>query len=336
MKGYLVVIEWDGQKVPNPFYHRVHKLAGKVRGDKEVGPISRRTVETAVIMQEGAIWAADESLARTIGLLAQKYGAMSVSVGEVFGMDAIIADDRDLEAMVRVERVCGRRGRPPAGEPENWHVVCYMESTARKISRVEHEPLNCKKCGSMVIQSMPYNGAHTTVKTMSESATIFEHWVHSRFSVKNIFFPLLYTPTIQHIQPVNYLDRPNMRVSRLATVFDKEQFDIVERMNNSNMSLLDVFIDEYSIVGNAMSILDGIFVGQYKMREEDITKNRIAAIAQVIQEHGAYDFNLIRSDDQLDIFDAAAVRGVEFISKMFGYFKSDPDKLKSSGLLVKN
>jgi hypothetical protein len=85
-----------------------------------------------------------------------------------------------------------------------------------------------------------------------------------------------------------------------------------------------------------MSVLDGIFVGQYKMREEDVTKNRIAAIAQVIQDHGAYNFHLVRPDDQLDLFDAAAVRGVEFISKVFEHIKRDSDLLEESGLTIKN
>jgi hypothetical protein len=339
MKGHLVVIEWDGMKAPNPFYHRVNRLAGKVRGDKSIGPIARRSIETAVIMQEGAIWAADETLARTIALLAQKYGATNVSIGQVFGMDAVIADDQDIEALARVERVCGRRGRPPEGEPTTWNIACYAES--KVFSEIEgNEPLNCENCGSMLIKSFSGNMAYISYPHSITNGNLFEHWHYGRFSLKSAYFPVFYAPSIGEIiespGPEYQQISDPAKGLRISNIHDDEQRETVERMNKSDLRYLDNLIHESHLVTYAMSVLDGIFVGQYKMREEDVTKNRIAAIAQVIQDHGAYNFHLVRPDDQLDLFDAAAVRGVEFISKVFEHIKRDSDLLEESGLTIKN
>ena len=73
--GHLVVIEWDGMKPPTPFYHRVRRLTSGVRQDdsvdaRSVSPFARRAErnDTAVIMQEGAIYCTSKSLARALAL----------------------------------------------------------------------------------------------------------------------------------------------------------------------------------------------------------------------------------------------------------------------------
>jgi len=78
MAMYIVIIEWDGLKVPTGFYHRLKALAARgVRGDKDVPALERRIAQekVGIIIQEGAIIVPSESLARLLALLARVYGA---------------------------------------------------------------------------------------------------------------------------------------------------------------------------------------------------------------------------------------------------------------------
>ncbi len=151
----IVVIEWDGKQPPTTYYNGLHRLHLRVRGDKDIAPIVRRSriEDHSVIVQEGAVLVESESLARQVAYLARDSGARSVFVGECDFPDD--NNNRELtkaemEVVLRFNKAFRQRGRPAEGENEDrtWVVSC-PECSKTSVVNSDRLVIQCPNCGGL-------------------------------------------------------------------------------------------------------------------------------------------------------------------------------------------
>lgn len=184
---YIVLIEWDGDIPPRTYYSRLHSLGLFVRSTddasnkkKGLGPIKRRgsagTVG-GVIVQEGAIVCASESLAREVAALAKNEGAKVVQFGTVEVTDYQMGVD-DAIQFAKIEMILGKRGRPTS-EKFHWVVTCFEEMITTETDEEVRHVVTCPQCGSLNIK---VRTGGVIKYRFPENGTVFERWARHRFS----------------------------------------------------------------------------------------------------------------------------------------------------------
>lgn len=351
-KGYLVVIEWDGEKPPTPFYHRVRRLTSGVRQDddeeaRSLSPITRRSNrnDNAVVMQEGAIYCVSRSLARALAILAESYGAANVEIATVSKMSPIVATKSDLEALSKINKILGRRGRPPHRSWRTLTLNCFEEVMSYRIS-TDKEIVNCPECGSLAT-SIHYG--HPSMNQESDSdfrmryqdgkVGLFERWAILR-SVHRTgisFFPIQ-----DKEEGLNYpFDRavdvwqkrksmiserlsefginPNFRMTR---EFPEDQKRILTGMINSDFDYLDALWDTPH---DYVRILDAIFVNAYTLDDDERLEGRLSALSIALMRYPdiAKKYMLTISDTEYDIFDASPIIPAKEVVDYFAFIREN-------------
>jgi len=320
--GWMVVIEWDGDKPPTSFYNRVRKLTSGVRQTDKVGsPFSRRAeVDVrAVHMQEGAILCMSKSLARALALLAQEYGAINVDVAEVKNLSPVVATEEDLQALQRIRNTLGRRGRPPRKYRRWKTVTCYEEIVSRHYE-TDDDIINCEVCGSLDITVTYPNviaGADDVGETFFrefEDETLFDTWMRLRvLQHGGVTFPLLifdkdsvgeFEPMPRFQSDISLSDESPWYVEEVPRSFPQPEKDILGKMYLSCLTFLDYFADQPDKI---IEILDGIFVSRYKYPPEERLEGRLQALslAMLLYPQISKDYLLAIDEDKVDFFDAA-------------------------------
>lgn len=345
-KGYLVVIEWDGDKPTNAFYHRIRALTSGVRQNdseeaRSISPVARRSEREsrAVIMQEGAIYCVSRSLARGLALVAKEYGAKSVEVANVTNMSPIEATAEDIEALKRINSILGRRGRPPAKITRDVIFTCYEELISKQLT-VDGKILNCPTCGSLSVKMM-YGIPNAFQKEDIEQVTrwglksehsMFYKWIRSRTAHWSgiTFMPFnfvlskdvrdgkyKYDYMIDAHDGTSMLDfetgaRVKKIVDERVNVYPEDEKKILKKMIYSDFNNLDAlmqFPDYY------VKILDSIFASSFIYTEEERLEGRLSALSLAMMRYPdtANKYMLALNEDHYDIFDSAPVMSAKEI-----------------------
>lgn len=265
--SFIVVIEWDGGKPPSRYYHRLHKLASRVRGDKSTSPVARRaaTNDHSIILQEGAVLCSADTLARAVAQIASDCGAIYVQIGRVEMLQAeeMRVTPEDARALARVEAVHGKRGKP---SPERlWSVMCYdclvcHEVTARGVA-------NCPRCGSF--RAHIFQGPAPRFSEPPDDT--FPTWYATRFSTGRFVVPL----------PA-WSDPPVYAKMESAYCTHPDEVRAVTVMEN-NESSLDIHLPGVS----RLEIYDAVFASRAYFPEDLRRRARVAAVVEVIQRGAA-------------------------------------------------
>lgn len=281
---HIVLIEWDGGQPPSHYYRRLHKLAFKVRGDKEIAPLARRDTGQGVIFQEGAVITASETLARTIAGYATDEGAVNVSIGRVQLDDTFTRTPQDAAILNRIEQIMGKRGkRPPE---ELWAVAC---TECVQLNSVTHwAPINCPNCGGLLVHAR--RGQVTTYA--DPGGDILSAWKRTRF-------------TGPHWEPAPIHPTGDCTPATVTILSDKER-DAVELIEGSP-ALLDKL--RRMPRDTAISFLDGIMINRaYRGREARQAARIEAATAYFMRDGNPAAFK-INEQALPDLVDATAALG---------------------------
>ncbi|MHA2045185.1 MAG: hypothetical protein ACW99G_10340 [Candidatus Thorarchaeota archaeon] len=348
--GYLVVIEWDGMKPPTPFYHRVRALTSGVRQDdsekaREIAPFARRSErnDKAVIMQEGAIYCMSKSLARALALLAQDYGATNVEMATVENMTQIEATTEDIEALSKINKVLGRRGRPPARINRRRSITCF-EEIKTAIVETDKDVINCPSCGSLTVEielaGKFEEDYHMFYWHTMDNVSLFERWltsrissgklkfmegeydyeeddditnfVHAPFSKNNSMFSVVYArKTLESDGEVSRQAQDDVIHMR-----DAQKQAIFKVMSQSDLDFLDKFYEYPEII---VQILDAIFVSLYTLSDEERLEGRLMALSAAMIRYPdiAKGYLLALNKDKVDFFDAAPIIDTKQMTEYF-------------------
>jgi len=357
--GFLVVIEWDGMKPPTPFYHRVRALTSGVRQDdsedaRSISPFARRAErnDNAVIMQEGAIYCTSKSLARALALLAQQYGAINVDMAVVDDLSPIEATKEDIEALSKINKVLGRRGRPPARRQRTLAVTCYEEIITKHVD-TDKDVINCPSCGSLTV-----NVAYIENDTQADEGlgwnfydkenSLFENWLGIRLFVMRrlMFYPVSYTDNLldDEFEPLYFHHAPygaEGKISDTSSMFThsskgftrevldkisqlpKHEGDILTMMARSNLNELDKFYNHPEIL---VRILDAILVAQLTLSDEERLEGRLGALSAAMIRYPdiASDYLLAPNKNSVDFFDASPIIPSKKMVEYFNHMKITP------------
>ncbi len=305
MAMYIVVIEWDGLKVPTGFYHRLKALAARgVRGDKGVPALERRIAEekAGIIVQEGAIIVPSESLARLLeslarlleslarllAMLAREYGAAYVQVGRVHLEKNMAPTPDDIEAMRRVEAVLGRRGRPP--KKQVWTVSCRECLTVHRV--VAPTPVNCPRCGGVMIS------VHLgePPRFADPGTDIWDTWLRTRFA-RGVWEP---APLSGSEMPPAQVDVESPREHEVVTWLQKAGTFLggIERLGRQT----------------ALQVLDAVFVARAYWTRERRQAARVAAATEYFRRGGDPAGVVLAEEDAPDLLDAAGPLGADVVA----------------------
>jgi len=336
--GWMVVIEWDGDKPPTSFYNRVRKLTSGVRQTDKVGsPFSRRAeVDVrAVHMQEGAILCMSKSLARALALLAQEYGAINVDVAEVVNLSPVVATEEDLQALQRIRNTLGRRGRPPR-KYRRWKTITCFEEIVSRHRETDEDIINCEECGSLDIAVTYPNviaGADNIERTFFreldfEDETLFDTWLrlraqqHGGITFPQILFDEDDEDSVGYFEPMPYyMHDTHVEHQSIPHSFPQPQKDLLNMMYHSCLTFLDYFADQPDKI---IEILDGIFVSRYKYPAEERLEGRLQALslAMLLYPEISKDYLLAIQDDKVDFFDAAPAIDPRRLVDLFAIYMS--------------
>lgn len=295
-KSYIVLIEWDGEKPPRRWYSRMHKLAGRVRGDKGESPLTRRDGGKGIIFQEGCIICPSESLARQMAFqVRDQFGASAVSIGEARMTDKFQMTRADAAVMERVEQSLGKRGRKP---PEkDWVITCLEEMKAYhvKIDR----PLQCPHCSGLRVHVR--EGLYG--KLEDDGDDVLRLWLRSRF-VGPHWEPMglstdgsatFYPPSFESVEILNE------READAATKIDaSDVLKVAEKLDRNE----------------AIELLDAIFVGRTYVDAEKRTAARVEAVTQYFLMGGQPKGISIAETPTPDLLDTAAMLGPEYAARL--------------------
>lgn len=289
---FIVVTEWDGEKPPTTYYKRLHQLGLKVRGDKSLSPLERRATEGgSVIVQEGAVLCASESLAREVAMLAEHLGATIVQVGEV-ELENIRMTDEDMRVFQRVESVFGRRGRPPT-EAFDWCVTCLEEARSFNVHDAT-DVVNCPNCKGLKIKARQGRQA---IMRLPLTGSAFDDWMMTRFYSGTFEVPDVVDSTdplfSESIEPDDvYLD----------DIRDPREQAIVERIQNSPQVI------EYADQINDLWIIDLLFVAQLMHDEQERMSKRVAVVTKLFERGlDPSEVKLRQAPDHYDLADLGTV-----------------------------
>lgn len=362
--GYLVVIEWDGKKPPTPFYHRVRKLTSGVRQDdseeaRKKSPFARRATrnDSAVVMQEGAIYCTSSSLARALALLAEQYGAANVEMADVSDLAPVVATKEDIAALSRINKILGRRGRPPAKRYRNVTITCFEEIRSTTVF-TDEELVTCPYCGSLTTElSYPDYAEEYENQRFCYSAklSIFESWLEVRvfdgsgvkflkvdFDVEGYdgnplpFFKAPYSHAYANNESgtedmFSYDGNSSDLLTRIS-LLPKPQKRVLLMMSNSNLDYLDNFAKHPDVI---VKMLDAIFVSRYKLPSEDKIEGRIAALSAAMLRYPdiGNQYDLAIDDDKVDFFDASPIIPAKELVEYFTMMRSNEARAQQKELL---
>ncbi|HLF28190.1 MAG TPA: hypothetical protein VJG32_17815 [Anaerolineae bacterium] len=294
--AYVVLLEWDGVKPPSTYYRRLHSLAMRVRGDKAVSPIKRRSDGPGVIVQEGCIITPSESLARTIGLIAcdaarEEGIPLTVQIAEA-SFEPIRMTREDRIAMNRIEETLGKRGRPEA--EIDWTVVC-MECMTTSAVHAAHA-VNCPKCGAMRIRIR----AGAPVKFHDAgSGDALDAWLRTRFS-----------PYSGGRWEIPLLDKRSADRPPTPAPTDEREKAVVDALRGSPLLGQIAKLDR----ADALCILDAVFVARGYWSAERRQEERIKAAALYFQRGGSPANISLAELPSPDLLDAAGPLGAETVA----------------------
>jgi len=295
---YFVAIEWDGEQPPSTWYERMHRLAGRVRGDKSQTPVVRRDDDSGVIFQEGLIFTPSESLARTLGFLARdEFGATAVAIGEAVVKPTFTMSREDSAVINRIAATLGKRGRKP--NKQNWVVTCLEQM--RTFVTNESYPIQCPNCRGMKIRIRPGN----VNAYRDDGDDIFNIWVRTRFGNSPHWEPTSVdmvaddeTPVAPKIDDVQLGERDSEFVAELRNSGIVDQIEKQPR-----------FIQ--------LEILDAVYVSRQFVSTAKRTTSRVNAIAKYFQTGGTRTDFAMAETAVPDLLDTASTMGDEFAARLW-------------------
>lgn len=302
---FQVLIEWDGEQPPSTWYSRMHKLAGKVRGDKDESPVQRRD-DKGLIFQEGAILCPSEWLARSLATYAKyEFGARSVALAEVTIKQDFQASKEDWEILERLQTHLSKRGPKP--DAQQWTVTCLEEMRAYGAEEVH--PLQCPHCNSTRI--LARKGAEREYQ--DDGADIVELWVRTRFAGS-------------HFEPVDvneFHDTAAPVYADTEVLGDKDALMVamIESAGGLHEQL------ERMTRQDALAVLDGIFCAR-RYNEAGTRKDaRVLAAARFFEMGGLPTQASLMETPTPDILDAASMVGARRTAEVLlsVYADTEPD-----------
>lgn len=323
---HVVVIEWDGEQPPTRWYDRLHRLAGRVRGDKEQSVIERRT-DKALIVQEGCILCPSESLAKTLATLARdEFEAEHVMIGKTRLTDTFGVSREDRQILGRVEMVLGRKGRPP--KAEDWAVTCLEEMESFNVR--SSGPYQCPSCKGLRIHNRRGKNAGIRLKAREvQDLSPFDLWISTRFRygswspafirIKGYDQETGENLDLGNPQSITYENEDGGKfeawVSGLRDeepeIYNEREEQIVDALRSSRILdkqeeiPVDIFFD----------ILDAILVNRAYMSDESRLQNRVEA-AQIYFRRGGTPAGISLAEmPTLDYLSAAGPLDPDVVAK---------------------
>lgn len=296
---FIVLIEWDGRKPPTTFYNRMHALGLRVHGDHDISVLDRRAVlgknEGSVVLQEGAIMCAEESLAREVAMIATTLNAKVVKIGTI-EPTFFTATTEDVKVHDRIEALCGKKGRPSVSEePQRYTVMCLSEMKSYTVDDVRFVA-NCPKCGSLHIKTF-IGDVHGYRWPDGEN---FASWQRVRFAEGQF-----------GVYPDGVLDPP---LSVTAT--NSFESKILELIKKSFKFLTTI---NKMPVATAKSVLDAVFASRLYSSYELRKTSRVEASVYLLQNNRAApgSFDIGEDDFRVDILDASSVLGGQVAAQIW-------------------
>jgi hypothetical protein len=302
VKLYVVLIEWDGAQPPTTWYKRMHRLAGRVRGEDALSVVERRA-DQGVIFQEGCILCKSESLAKVLAVYARDWfhaSAVSIGVATVttnWGMSAA-----DAAIIDRVQTALGKRGRKP---PEADYVItCHeeMKVYADTCSR----PIQCPGCAGMRIH---VRQGHVHKYRDDGQGPAHDLWLRTRF-------------TGAHWEPC--------AVDGETTPPDVDDLELLSAKDSAIAG--DMTSDALAAAlasmprAHALEVLDAIYVARRHTAADKRGAARLAAVTEYMMMGGdAAGLLLIEQDDEPDLLDAAHALGAQVAAALMVDFWNGGD-----------
>lgn len=292
---WITIVEWDGNNAPSVWYRRLHSLALRTRGDKERSALARRdSGRGGIIMQEGAIICASESLARHIAHMAEEAfteikdlkGQPSVSIGRIAISENFNMTPQDAAILDRIEGVLGRRGRKTPAE--QWTITC-TECVA-VTEEATHAPVNCPVCSGFLIQAR--RGFITPYA--DPGGDVFQAWLRLRF-------------TGGHFEPVPPKNdgRPTPNTVTL-TAESQATADLIA----SSPVLRKIEAMPRDI---AFHFLDGLYINRLHRSTEQRLANRVQAATTFFLRGGSPADVSLTEPAFPDLIDAVPTAGVDSV-----------------------
>lgn len=301
--AWFVIIEWDGAQPPGTWYNRMHRLAGKVRGDKEQSPLQRRE-DKGIIVQEGCIITKSESLARELALAADELGASLVMKYEGEG-DVFQGTRADHEVHRRVEEVLSKRGRKP--KPERWAITCLEEMAV--FEKETAEPMQCPRCSGLRVHSRPLGEAGSIRPFKDDGDDILRLWIRTRFAGPH-WEP---RPIADRGLPAPDFDLIDVGAPReakvISTLDGSELVDILAGMPRNT----------------AIDVLDAVFIARAYHDPDRRTEQRLTAITKFFGMGGSPIGITLPETPVPDLFDAATLLGPGRAASLMMTYKNGGD-----------
>jgi hypothetical protein len=304
--GYVVIIEWDGEKPPTTYYNHLKRLilgknAPLVRGDYDQGPLARRAAKSdkGVIFQEGCIICGSESLAYAIANLAKMNGATFVQLGKVeLAEVAAVADSGDDEMMAHLQSVLGKRGRPT--ERHDWAVSCFEELAVAELYQ-ESDVLNCPSCHGLRIRSRRGGAKSYAPPAQSlPSDEALSYWRSVRFEYGYFHFSRL----------DDFGGKPADPKPAITDVRDMAMWNTIA---SSDLSFLEGLPARAQV-----KLLDAIFSSRSYIPAAVRLEHRVKAIATTLMRVEVKGGIRMGEDpDEVDLWDAAYHIGAGQLYNMF-------------------
>jgi Zn finger protein HypA/HybF involved in hydrogenase expression len=295
--GYIITIEWDGQKPPTRWYTFLAKYGLNTRqGSKDTSPIARRASTSGVAFQEGTIIVHSDSLARQLATLAYSMNAKSVMLGTIT-MGQFKMTQEDQHALEVISAQTGKRG-PKAKENEGRYVIhCYEEGKTR-VADLREAPLACPHCHGLRI-SWWRGEARKVMPFNAQEHDLDKYWVSTRFDENGRFS----------------IPMTSNAITQLETVDEKK----LSQGAQNNVYIVRRFVHNFAekIDGNGLEILQAMDMAYCvqelptKVRQDKRIKAMLDYYASGGEE--AYEMRLDPTD--VDIVDVASMDN-RFIEKM--------------------
>jgi hypothetical protein len=305
---YAIIIEWDGRKPPTTFYKRRDALVGRVRGDKDLSPLERRSHKNAdgedkgVIIQESVIVVASETIARAmyhlvIEMIYEQTGSKDKARSQVhFGSINIVENmnltEQDMMSLYHIQSTLGRTGRPPADELEDHDFVVTCSECVNTTYVRAKRVINCPCCFGTKI-TIRRNGTVNAFDCSGSKLPLIDTWVNSRFTTGNFEVPVSSADNGKPV-PASPPDRIN------AT--EEAWIDTIAA-SGKLLSKIDNLPRE-----SALRLLDRIFVAKCYTDDDKTNRARAEAAVDIFTRYPNFDASKVRlfsSDDEVDLFDAA-------------------------------
>lgn len=296
---YFVAIEWDGEQPSSTWYDVIHKLGIYYRGDgdKSVSPLERRDTGDDVGFQEGLIFTASETLARSLAFMARdEFGAAAVAIGEAVARTRFTMNREDHAIMERLARTIRKRGRKP--KPQKWVVTCLEEMASFEIETPA--PVNCPHCRGMRIRSR----VGTPNAFSDDGDDIFRLWVRTRFASPHWEPTPVDMVTNVDPEPPAFDEIEMGNAADVEFVAGLEQSEIVEQIANMDRA-------------EQLRVIDAIYVARRVVDPAKRQTARINAISAYFQTGGTRSDFAMAETPVPDLLDTASIMGSEFAGELW-------------------